>query len=80
MKYPKVDLKVWTDEFDLHSKARPCLNCGKLLEKTIPFQYDQVRGLKSAPHGCPKQYDHTISMTLDETENEMLRDFFRKVK
>lgn len=63
----------------LNPKSRPCLNCGKLLDKNVPFSHGHTRGLMSAPHGCPPEYDHSISMTLDKEEQQMLKDFVSQV-
>lgn len=59
----------------MNNKPRPCLNCGKMLHKTIPFSHGHLRGFTSAPHGCPPEFDHSISMTVDEDEQQALKDF-----
>lgn len=41
-----------------------CVKCGKELVCDIPteikFKGESVIGMASAPHGCPKEYDHFI--------------------
>lgn len=72
MIYPIVDSQKWANMYKLKTEARTCLSCGKPLEKTVPFAFDKVRGLMSSPHGCPPEFDHSTSITLDRQENEIL--------
>ena len=37
-----------------------CLRCDKELFCDIPFVINGVKGFKSAPHGCPEEFDHHV--------------------
>jgi hypothetical protein len=40
-----------------------CVRCGKVLVCDVPFTVElegkTIKGLQSAPHGCPPEYDHS---------------------
>ncbi len=72
--------RKWAEKYNLSMKPLPCGNCGKLLERTIPFAYGSIRGLRSAPHGCHPAFDHTVSRSIDEKDNEAIRDLFKILK
>lgn len=64
MFFPVIDFKIWAKQYKLKSPNLPCIKCGKALECIIPFAHENIRGLMSASHGCPEEYDHSVSRSV----------------
>ncbi len=80
MIYPKVDLKKWLKLYNLRINESPCLNCNKMIVPTIPFADKNIRGVRTAPHGCPPGYDHSTFRSLDPEHNKTIKDLFALFK
>jgi hypothetical protein len=76
MIYPDESAEVWAKRYSLSMTSIECRSCKKLLDKTIPFAYGNIRGLRSAPHGCPSRYDHTVSRSVSKDDNDAVRSIF----
>jgi hypothetical protein len=62
-----------------------CKRCGKELVCDIPFTVKldgkEIKGMKSAPHGCPKEYDHSSFLMSDlGYSNEDVDQLFDNVR
>jgi len=56
-------------------KPDKCINCGKDLYCTEPFNENGIKGFKSKPHGCPAKYDHTeIFLEKHDEVNKVLKE------
>ena len=62
--YLNVDHVKWARYYQLSLEPRPCDKCGKLLYPTIPYIYQDWRGLSSASHECSPNYDLNIVRSL----------------
>lgn len=63
-----------------------CVKCGKELVLNIPKEVKMkdgriVKGMASAPHGCPEEYDH-FRFTIDQIgiSREMCEEIFDGVQ
>lgn len=79
MIYPIVDWKEWAQMYNLSTKIQPCLKCGKPLSKEIPFVEGNLRGLKSATHECGPSYDHKVFRSINNEDNEALKELFNVI-
>lgn len=76
MLFPVVDPKKWAKHYSLKSPNLPCGKCGRILECEVPFAYENIRGLKSAPHGCPEAYDHSVSRSVASVDIYSIESLF----
>lgn len=71
---------LWAAKYNLSTDPLPCESCGKFLERTIPFASGSIRGLRSAPHGCLSNFDHSVSRSIDKADNEAIDAMFSILK
>lgn len=50
--YPQVSFEEWAKLYSLSTEPKPCTRCGRLQFPTIPFAFENWRGLQAEIHDC----------------------------
>ena len=74
MIFPDVDLKVWSERYNLTPKILKC-KCGKEVTTTVPIAIKGYRGLKAPPHNCNHKFEPVLLAPHGEEKKEFWDNF-----
>lgn len=68
MIYPKVDPSEWAIRYGIERTELKCPDCGIAVALSVPFAFDDMRGLGPEPHGCETQAPY-VMVAVDGSES-----------
>lgn len=76
MLFPQETAEVWSKRYQIPIKTNYCIKCGDLITANIPYATKGWRGLRSAPHGCPPQYDLKLKVPVNKEDKDFVRSLY----
>lgn len=75
MLFPQVDPLEWAKIYNINCPSGSCYKCSAQQNFTIPFAYNDFRGLLSSHTDCGDEYRQSVFIAVDKNETKQIAEF-----